>query len=163
MSSSQFGPEMYKLIESKDYINSNENIDYSNEFKHLINIVEYTGLYKNNNNQIKVNMCNKLASLTRNNILLSDFQLLYRNLYCPDTFIEIVPYINALIENDGNFCVNLDELINFGFITRRDDIGYKIIKNYKINVDYLLRHLAEQSETSRGVKHKNIYIAKPLL
>jgi hypothetical protein len=38
------------LIESKNYIKTGETIDYSNEFKNLIDMIKYTKLYKNNNN-----------------------------------------------------------------------------------------------------------------
>ena len=79
----------------------------------------------------------------------------------PDQDISFMEYFLELSQSEEEFPVEHDKLHTFGIMTstHSGDIKKKLDKlNLKIDKDYLLGHVSQQSETSRGVKHSNQYM-----
>ena len=86
-----------------------------------------------------------------------------------DINISFMNYFLELINKQDEFCVHSDKLYEYEVIIKKEnklnnnDINDTLTKanDFVEGEDYLVREVPEQSDTSRGIKYKNVYMMKP--
>ena len=96
--------------------------------------------------------------------LIEYFNYIHSNFY-NNIDISFMEYFLSLVNKDNEFCVDGEKIIEYGVITtdnKSNDV-LKCLKRNKLieNEDYRLRQLAQQSNSSRGIKYKKKYKLTP--
>ena len=102
---------------------------------------------------------NKLIKLT-----MQEFFIYVHANYYSDQDISFMKYFLDLTKHSGEFVVPHTKLLEFGIMssTRSGDVLTKLNQlDLENEVDYLLRDISQQSETSRGAKYSKQYMLTP--
>ena len=84
--------------------------------------------------------------------------------YYSNQDISFMDYFLELVDKQDEFCVNHEKLQEYGVInTAKSNDILRALEQYDFieNIDFQVRNVAQQSETSRGVKYVKEYQLKP--
>ena len=104
-------------------------------------------------------LANDLTKITLNDF----FKNVHAEFY-PEQDISFMEYFLELTEHEDEFYVHHSKLVEYGIMTstQSSDVTKKLNSLDLVkDVDYLLRDISEQSETSRGVKYSKKYFLTP--
>jgi tetrahydromethanopterin S-methyltransferase subunit F len=107
---------------------------------------------------------NKQLTDTLTKVDLTDYTTELHTRFYSNIDISFMEYFMELIKYKNQFVVEHEKLIEFGVITttRSNDIKRQMDQyEFKDGKDYLLRNVAQQSESARGTKYTKKYTLTP--
>lgn len=133
------------------------SINYNNK---VLQDNTLTYIIKDNYDNLEINekvnkINNILSDLINTTVSKDDYRFILNKVVYQEIDLKCISYLEKLITRVGDFCVDGDELINFGAIKRHNNIK-NILKNFKNGVDYCI---INNENTKNNIKHK--YILKP--